>query len=102
DVDVDGRLTSGEHAGPDHWELAPSETPQELETFQPRSFRYLQVSLRDASAAVELDGIGLQQVHYPWTCRGRFECSDEPLTRIWALGRDTLAAGVRDSFVATP
>jgi alpha-L-rhamnosidase len=99
-VDSEGRLRAGETGGPDDWELARVEAPQELETFEPRSFRYLQVTLRDGSASVELDGVGLQQARYPWACRGRFECSDEPLTRIWALGCETLATGVRDSFVA--
>jgi alpha-L-rhamnosidase len=66
-------------------------------------FRYLQITVRGAeSAPVRLRRVGLVATGYPVEPRGRFECSDARLTRIWQLGADTLRLCMHDGFEDCP
>jgi len=83
---------------------------QAWHTFHPRGFRYLELLVRgDPSAglraglgAFELHGVAITRAAYPVEQVGSFECSDPVLTRVWAMGRDTLRACMEDAYLDCP
>ena len=65
--------------------------------FEPRTpIRYLQVVFRTGSRTARLFSARLLAQGYPAEERGRFECSDETLTRFWRAAVDTVYMAMED------
>lgn len=64
-----------------------------------RSFWYLRIALRGPA---RIHSVRLADVSYPFEQRGRFECSDKELNRIFDVGLDTCRSCARDTFEDTP
>ncbi|WP_350347577.1 family 78 glycoside hydrolase catalytic domain [Agromyces sp. G08B096] len=64
--------------------------------------RYVQLTVRDASAPVLVHEIGVVAAHYPVSRTGRFEASDRLLVDAWELSRRTLITCMEDTFVDCP
>ncbi len=64
-----------------------------------RSFWYLRLALRGPA---RIHSVCLADVSYPFEQRGRFECSDGELNRIFEVGLDTCRSCARDTFEDTP
>ncbi len=64
-----------------------------------RQFRYLHVTVRSRHEPVRLHSIGLNEYRYPADVRGRFECSDEVLTKVWTACVDTMESHIEDTLV---
>ena len=65
---------------------------------QPRGFRYLNITLRNTTADVKIKDICFLSAQYPLTKKGRFECSDPLLNRIWEMGALTQAIDMEDVY----
>lgn len=76
--------------------------PQEWELFFWKGFRYLQLTLRNCPKPVEVESVSLLFTSYPVQYRGKFECSDARLNRIWDVGRWTLQLCMHDGYEDTP
>ncbi|MCX6910640.1 MAG: family 78 glycoside hydrolase catalytic domain [Verrucomicrobia bacterium] len=75
---------------------------QAWEPFEKRAFRYVQIDCRHASSAVHLDQLSVNVSTYPVEERGRFECSDLLLNRIWQTGADTVRLNMEDAYTDCP
>ncbi len=65
--------------------------------FEPRmAIRYLQVVFRTGGHPARLLSARLVAQEYPVEERGRFECSDETLTRVWRASVDTVFLALED------
>lgn len=78
------------------------EGAQTWERFEWNGLRYLQVTYRNCVRALRVRAMALNQTNYPVESRGRFECSDETLNRIWRAGARTLQLCMHDAFVDCP
>lgn len=76
--------------------------PQTWEGFNPRGGRYLQVTVRGATAPVSLRRIAVRETLYPLRQVGAFSCSDTFLTWVWRTGAATLRACAEDAFLDCP
>lgn len=74
---------------------------QRFQRFEWAALRYLQVAVRDAPHGVRIK-IGATATHYPVKDEGRFECSDPFLTKLWAVGKDTLRQCMHDGWIDCP
>lgn len=75
---------------------------QRFESFEWSGFRFAQVTVRNAAAGLVLHEIGSTYVRYPAEERGRFECSDPFLERLWGVGRYTLQLCMHDGWEDCP
>ena len=75
---------------------------QEFRTFDKRTFRYLQIDVRNLTAPLLVGPVSLVLSTYPVEYRGTFTCSDELLTRIWEVGRWTVHLSMEDAFSDSP
>ncbi len=64
-----------------------------------RQFRYLHLTVRSRHEPVRLRSIGLNEYRYPAERRGRFECSDEVVTKVWTACADTMDSHIEDTLV---
>ena len=78
-------------AGRQHWER-----------FEWTGFRYLQLTIRNASQPLTIRDVALNFTSYPVENRGSFACSDERLNRIWQAGANTIQLCMHDGFVDCP
>ena len=67
-----------------------------------RGFRYLVVTIRQASAPVRLHRVFVNQSAYPVAQNGYFRCSDALLNDIWEISRHTTLLCMEDTFVDCP
>ncbi|MCL1787572.1 MAG: hypothetical protein FWG38_06260, partial [Defluviitaleaceae bacterium] len=65
---------------------------------QPRGFRYLNVTVRNAPGDVR-GSVSFLSAQYPVKHIGHFECSDPLLNRIWAMGALTQSIDMEDAYV---
>ena len=72
---------------------------QVWQVFMPRPARYLMIVARDAASAVAIDSVSLVALEYPAGQRGRFECSDPALTKLWKACVDTTYLHMEDTLV---
>ena len=72
---------------------------QTWQTFEYKQFRYLQITVRDASTPVSIDSIRLVAYNYPAERRGSFACSDPILTGLWKAAADTTYLQMEDTLV---
>jgi len=75
---------------------------QEIETFDKRAFRYMQVDVRDCPGEVVIESIGLRFSTYPVKWRGSFESSDATLDEIWKLSAYTVQLNMEDGYTDCP
>jgi hypothetical protein len=66
---------------------------------QPRGFKYLGITVRNAQGDVCIDKISFLSAQYPVARSGSFECSDPLLNRIWEMGAVTQAINMEDAYV---
>ncbi|MFW6303048.1 MAG: alpha-L-rhamnosidase N-terminal domain-containing protein [Candidatus Sumerlaeota bacterium] len=76
--------------------------PQRMETFCPRGSRFIQVVVKNASAPVRIQRVGMVEAMYPYDFPGKFRCSDPRLNDLWEWGRWTLQICSEDVVVDTP
>jgi hypothetical protein len=102
---VDGRVPI-QRAGPVNSQNADRyllrEGPQEWERFEWAGFRYLQLTVRNAERPVRLQTVSLNFTSYPVQRRGRFQCSDDLLNRVWEAGAYTLQLCMHDGYEDCP
>lgn len=72
------------------------------QSFEPRSFRYLQIEFRRCSKSVSLEHVSVNQTTYPVERMGSFECSDPILNDIWKTGAYTASLCMEDTFIDSP
>lgn len=75
---------------------------QRFERFEWCAIRYMHVVVRDAPEGVSLRSLGATASHYPVEARGQFSCSDDFLTRLWAVGAYTLRQCMHDAWEDCP
>ncbi|NLF38564.1 family 78 glycoside hydrolase catalytic domain [bacterium] len=73
-----------------------------METFHPRGFRYLEVSVTDHRGPVTIHRAGVVAQQYPYAQRGSFACSDPALTALWEYGLNSLRLCSEDVLTDTP
>jgi hypothetical protein len=61
-----------------------------METFEPRGFRYLQLTISDNDGPVTIKKIGIKSQLYPYVKKGFFECSDSDFNKLYEWGYRTL------------
>ena len=76
--------------------------PGRLELFEPRGFRYLQLSVLNATGTVHIRSVGAIEQVYPFEQLGRFECSDLLLNEVWMLGWNALRLCSEDIYTDCP
>ncbi|MEQ1707919.1 MAG: alpha-L-rhamnosidase N-terminal domain-containing protein [Terricaulis sp.] len=75
---------------------------QTFETFEWDAVRWLQLTVRNASAGVRVKNISVVTTRFPAVRRGHFECSDPTLTRLWSLGARTIELCTHDGWIDCP
>lgn len=75
---------------------------QTWEPFEKRAFRYLQIDCRKAGDAIVVEEAGVRATTYPVEPRGKFECSDDALNRIWQTGAETVRLCMEDAYTDCP
>ncbi|MGN7355826.1 family 78 glycoside hydrolase catalytic domain [Paenibacillus sp. SAF-054] len=73
-----------------------------LTPFGRRAFRYMKVAVMGTPVPVRIERLQTRFVHYPFTDRGMFRCSDERLNRIWETGRYTTLVNSQHHFEDCP
>ncbi len=73
-----------------------------LETFMPRGFRYLQVTVYKHSESVTISKVGVISQRYPHRKQGWFRCSDPLFDDIWESGWRTLLVCSEDVYTDCP
>lgn len=79
-----------------------SEGRQSYTSYVRRGFRYLMVTARNASRAVKMYGVQVQQSNYPIAEIGKFQSSDALLNDIWQISKHTTRLCMEDTFVDCP
>ena len=72
---------------------------QTWEVAEYRQFRYLHLGVRSLETPVTIDSVSVNEYTHPVTQRGRFECSDPILTKLWQACLDTTYLHMEDTFV---
>ena len=75
---------------------------QTWETFEYKSFRYLQATFRNIPAPIKVRKISVNTYTYPAPLRGEFECSDPVLTKLWKACVNTTFLCMDDGFMDSP
>ncbi len=68
---------------------------QTWQPFEYAQFRYLQIAVR-GSQPVRIESVGVVLYEYPVEQRGRFECSDSVLTKVWQACVNTVYLQMED------
>ncbi|HYE08317.1 MAG TPA: alpha-L-rhamnosidase C-terminal domain-containing protein [Planctomycetota bacterium] len=74
---------------------------QRWEALNPRGGRWLQATVRRATAPVRLR-VAVRSTRYPARCDGAFACSDPLQSWAWRIGVDTVATCMEDAYVDCP
>jgi alpha-L-rhamnosidase len=72
------------------------------QSFEWRSFRYLQLSFRTSASPVRVHAVDAVGWRYPAEVRGRFTCSDPVTTQVWDACVRTTDLCTDDAFMDTP
>jgi len=75
---------------------------QRFERFEWQAVKWMQVTIRNADRGLALKAVGGMFTRYPAEARGRFECSDPLLTKLWETGRYTLQLCMHDGWEDCP
>jgi hypothetical protein len=71
---------------------------QQFESMNYKSFRYLQVTVRDLTEPLKIHEVAAIRSFVPMKQRGKFACSDPFLTELFAASLRSLAASSYDTF----
>jgi len=74
---------------------------QVWELFEYKNFRYLQLTVRNATDPVTIHCVSANTYRYPMTQRGRFACSDPVLTKTWQACVTTADLCADDGYMDT-
>jgi hypothetical protein len=107
---VEGRFTKGnrnEIEGKRLLGLADEVLPDggSARVFEPlwwRTWRFLELRVETAEAALTLDGLEAFATGYPFEERGRFDARSEELERIWDVGWRTARLCAHETYVDCP
>jgi alpha-L-rhamnosidase len=72
---------------------------QTWQVFEYKTFRYLEIVFRNVDDALTLDRISVVAYEYPAERKGRFECSNPKLTKLWKACIDTTYLHMEDTLV---
>lgn len=75
---------------------------QRFDRFEWTAVRWVQLTVRDAPEGLAIRHVGSLYTRYPAEARGRFECSDPQLGRLWEVGRYTLQQCMHDGWEDCP
>jgi hypothetical protein len=75
---------------------------QEFQSFEWRSFRYLQLSFRTAREPMRVHAVDAVTWRYPAAVRGRFRCSEPVAEQVWDACVNTTDLCTDDAFMDTP
>ncbi len=73
-----------------------------MESFEPRGFRYLQLTITDNDGPVIIKKIGIRSQLYPYVKKGFFECSDSCFNKLYQWGYRTLCLCSEDVITDCP
>lgn len=76
--------------------------PFAWQSFEPRAFRYVQLEFRRLGRGAVIDYVRVNELTYPVSICGSFDCSDPLLNRIWKTAVQTAQLCMQDSFVTSP
>lgn len=62
---------------------------QRHEVYDWKGYRYVQLTFRDLTRPLIVHGVGATFTSYPYEPNGRFECSDDVVSRTWQVGAYT-------------
>ena len=96
------RVMKGQPPAPQVFRYVARPGTQRFERFEWSAVRYAQITVRNAPHGLRLRHLGATFTHYPAEPRGAFACSDDELTRLWAVGRDTLQLCMHDGWEDCP
>lgn len=72
------------------------------EPYQIRAFRYLKIVCNNSLIPVEIYEVKLRMWRFPYEDKGRFECSDTLLNKIWETSTYTVKMNSLEHFVDCP
>ena len=75
---------------------------QTFERFEWCAIRWMQLTVRNAPDGLTILGLAANLTNYPVEERGRFQCSDDVLTQLWATGAYTLRQCMHDAWEDCP
>lgn len=75
---------------------------QEWQSFGRRTFRYVQLTLRNLDAQVAIESLYLTRIGYPVEQVSTFECSDDRLNAIWRDGVYALSLCMQNDYEPCP
>ena len=75
---------------------------QSFERFEWCAIRWMQIVIRNAPKGVLIKRIGATTLNHSVSARGRFACSDDFLTQLWAVGAYTLQQCMHDAWEDCP
>ena len=75
---------------------------QQFETFEWDGFRYMQLTIRNATRPVRLRKVAVNFTSYPVGNRGAFESSDPELNKIWNTSRYSIQLTMHDAYEDCP
>ena len=110
DIGYSERLESDGTVNPNRWGGPPVHYAdrvflrpglQSFTTLEPRACRYIRLDIYDNPASLDI-GVQMLGRGYPVELKGRFDCSDALLNRIWETGRYTTELCMDDAFMDCP
>ncbi len=75
---------------------------QTWQSYGRRTFRYVQLYLRNLNTALSIDSVYAACISYPTEQISSFECSDDALNDIWQSGVHTLSLSMQDDYESNP
>ena len=93
---VHGRMPVGLPYG-DRYTARDGEQTWEVGDY--RQFRYLQITVRSTYSPVYVESVSINEYGYPDAPRGRFECSNAVLSKLWQACVDTNYLHMEDTIV---
>ncbi|MEO0500711.1 MAG: alpha-L-rhamnosidase N-terminal domain-containing protein, partial [Pseudomonadota bacterium] len=75
---------------------------QRFERFEWQAAKWMQVTIRNAPEGVDILSLGGVYTRFGAEARGRFDCSDPVLNRLWETGRYTLQLCMHDGWEDCP
>jgi alpha-L-rhamnosidase len=73
-----------------------------FETLWWRTWRYLDIDVETADAALTLDGMEAHYTAYPFKVTAKFHASDAELDKIWQIGWHTAQLDAHETYMDTP
>lgn len=75
---------------------------QTWQSYDRRTFRYVQLNIRNLDTPLSIDSVYATCVSYPTEQASSFECSDCKLNEIWLSGVHTLSLSMQDNYESNP